>query len=57
MCVGEALARMELFLLLTTIVQNFNLKSFVATKDIDTTPLTNTFGCVPPSYQLYFTPR
>ncbi|XP_028629329.1 cytochrome P450 2C55 [Grammomys surdaster] len=57
MCVGEALARMELFLLLTTIVQNFNLKSFVDIKDIDTTPLTNTFGCVPPSYQLYFIPR
>ncbi|XP_028629354.1 cytochrome P450 2C55-like [Grammomys surdaster] len=57
MCVGEALARMELFLLLTTIVQNFNLKSFVDTKDIDTTPVANTFGRVPPSYQLYFIPR
>lgn len=57
MCVGEALARMELFLLLTTIVQNFNLKSFVDTKDIDTTPMANTFGRVPPSYQLCFIPR
>ncbi|KAL1788042.1 cytochrome P450 2C55, partial [Sigmodon hispidus] len=52
MCVGEALARMELFLLLTTIVQNFNLKSLVDTKDIDTTPVASTFGRVPPSYQL-----
>nr|XP_021482544.1 cytochrome P450 2C55 isoform X2 [Meriones unguiculatus] len=57
MCVGEALARMELFLLLTTIVQNFNLKSVLDTKDIDITPVSNTFGCVPPSYQLYFVPR
>ena len=57
MCVGEALARMELFLLLTTIVQNFNLKSLGDPKDIDTTPVTNTIGRVPPSYQLYFIPR
>ncbi|XP_006997727.3 LOW QUALITY PROTEIN: cytochrome P450 2C55 [Peromyscus maniculatus bairdii] len=57
MCVGEALARMELFLLLTTIVQNFNLKSLIDTKDIDTTPLASTFGHVPPSYQLCFIPR
>ncbi|ERE77479.1 cytochrome P450 2C28-like protein [Cricetulus griseus] len=57
MCVGEALARMELFLFLTTILQNFDLKSLVDTKDIDTTPVASTFGCVPPSYQLYFIPR
>ncbi|EDL41813.1 cytochrome P450 2C55 precursor [Mus musculus] len=57
MCVGEALARTELFLILTTILQNFNLKSLVDTKDIDTTPVANTFGRVPPSYQLYFIPR
>ncbi|NP_001268612.1 cytochrome P450 2C28 precursor [Mesocricetus auratus] len=57
MCMGEALARMELFLLLTTILQNFDLKSLADTKDIDTTPVASTFGCVPPSYQLYFIPR
>ncbi|CAO2585360.1 Cytochrome P450 2C55 [Lemmus lemmus] len=57
MCVGEALARMELFLFLTTIVQNFDLKSSVDTKDIETTPVASSFGRVPPSYQLYFIPR
>lgn len=57
MCVGEALARMELFLFLTTIVQNFDLKSSVDTKDIETTPVASTFGRVPPLYQLHFIPR
>uniref|UniRef100_A0A671FUW4 unspecific monooxygenase n=1 Tax=Rhinolophus ferrumequinum TaxID=59479 RepID=A0A671FUW4_RHIFE len=56
MCVGEGLARMELFLFLTTILQNFTLKSLVDPKDIDTTPVTSGFGHVPPSYQLCFIP-
>lgn len=56
MCVGEGLARMELFLFLTTILQNFTLKSLIDPKDIDTTPVTSGFGHVPPSYQLCFIP-
>ncbi|XP_019494672.1 PREDICTED: cytochrome P450 2C18-like isoform X2 [Hipposideros armiger] len=56
MCVGEGLARMELFLFLTTILQNFTLKSLVDPKDIDTTPVCSGFGQVPPSYQLCFIP-
>ncbi|XP_013361685.1 PREDICTED: cytochrome P450 2C55 isoform X1 [Chinchilla lanigera] len=54
MCVGEGLARMELFLFLTTILQNFNLKSLVDPKDIETIPIANTFGHVPPLYKLCF---
>ncbi|KAM4840178.1 cytochrome P450 2C18-like isoform X2 [Urocitellus parryii] len=55
-CVGEGLARMELFLILTTILQNFHLKSVVDPKDIDTTPVFNGFVSVPPAYQICFIP-
>ncbi|XP_012892142.1 PREDICTED: cytochrome P450 2C9-like isoform X3 [Dipodomys ordii] len=55
-CVGEGLARMELFLFLTTILQNFNLKPLVDPQDLDTTPVLNGLASVPPSYQLCFIP-
>nr|XP_045008635.1 cytochrome P450 2C26-like isoform X2 [Jaculus jaculus] len=55
-CAGEGLARMELFLFLTTILQNFNLKSVVDPKDLDTTPVANGFATLPPYYQLCFIP-
>ncbi|XP_078007112.1 cytochrome P450 2C42-like [Phascolarctos cinereus] len=56
MCVGESLARMELFLLFTTILQNFTLKSSNDLKDIDTSPIASGFGKLPPSYELCFLP-
>ncbi|KAG8523602.1 Cytochrome P450 2C9, partial [Galemys pyrenaicus] len=55
-CAGEGLARMELFLFLTTILQKFSLKSVVDPKDIDTTPLVNGLVSVPPPYQICFIP-
>nr|XP_048294918.1 cytochrome P450 2C18-like [Myodes glareolus] len=55
-CVGEGLARMELFLFLTTILQNFNLKSPVDLKDLDTSPVNNGFVSVPPKFQICFIP-
>ncbi|XP_008052076.1 cytochrome P450 2C3-like [Carlito syrichta] len=55
-CAGEGLARMELFLLLTTILQHFTLKSLVAPKDIDATPVNNGLGSAPPSCELCFIP-
>ncbi|XP_021562984.1 cytochrome P450 2C42-like, partial [Carlito syrichta] len=55
-CVGEGLARMELFLFLTTILQNFELKSLVDPKDLDITPVAKGFVSLPPSYQLCFIP-
>ncbi|XP_037659814.1 cytochrome P450 2C42-like [Choloepus didactylus] len=55
-CLGEGLARMELFLFLTTVLQNFTLKSLVEPKDIDTTPVESGFASVQPSYQLCFVP-
>ncbi|XP_053438752.1 cytochrome P450 2C19-like [Nycticebus coucang] len=56
MCAGEGLARMELFLFLTSILQNFNLKSLVDPKNIDTTSVFNGFISLPPFYQLCFIP-
>ncbi|XP_049711278.1 cytochrome P450 2C30-like isoform X2 [Elephas maximus indicus] len=55
-CAGEGLARMELFLILTNILQHFTLKPLVDPKDIDTTPVDNGLGTVPPSYKLCFIP-
>uniref|UniRef100_A0A8D2E3G1 unspecific monooxygenase n=1 Tax=Sciurus vulgaris TaxID=55149 RepID=A0A8D2E3G1_SCIVU len=55
-CAGEGLARMELFLFLTTILQNFHLKSVVDPKDLDTTPVSKGLVSVPPAYQICFIP-
>eukprot|EP00073_Rattus_norvegicus_P043869 XP_017445945.1 PREDICTED: cytochrome P450 2C42-like [Rattus norvegicus] len=55
-CVGEGLARTELFLFLTTILQNFNLKSPVDLKELDTNPVANGFVSVPPKFQICFIP-
>ncbi|XP_075866073.1 cytochrome P450 2C18-like [Microcebus murinus] len=55
-CVGEGLARMELFLFLTSILQNFNLKSLVDPKDLDITLVAKGITSVPPLYQLCFVP-
>uniref|UniRef100_A0A8C3HHG4 unspecific monooxygenase n=1 Tax=Chrysemys picta bellii TaxID=8478 RepID=A0A8C3HHG4_CHRPI len=56
-CVGEGLARMELFLLFTMILQNFNLKPLVDPKDIDITPVTTFVSNAPKSYQFCVLPR
>lgn len=56
-CVGEGLARMELFLLLAAILQHFNLKSLVDPKDIDLSPIAMGFGKIPPRYKLCLIPR
>ncbi|KAM4697113.1 cytochrome P450 2C19-like [Rhinophrynus dorsalis] len=56
-CLGEGLARMELFLFFTTLLQNFTLTSVVDTEDLDLTPELSGFGNIPRPYQLCFIPR
>ncbi|XP_025068853.1 cytochrome P450 2G1-like [Alligator sinensis] len=56
-CLGKSLALMELFLMLTTILQRFTLKSPKEPQEIDLTPKVNGSGIVPPSYELYALPR
>uniref|UniRef100_A0A8C5WQ89 Cytochrome P450 2G1 n=1 Tax=Laticauda laticaudata TaxID=8630 RepID=A0A8C5WQ89_LATLA len=56
-CLGEAMARMELFLYFTTMLQNFSLKSPLHPKDIDVSPKMSGFGNIPPVYQLSMLPR
>ncbi|MEJ1286029.1 hypothetical protein NN561_017032 [Cricetulus griseus] len=53
-CFGEGLARMELFLFLTNILQNFHLRSSQAPRDIDVSPKMVGFGTIPPNYTMSF---
>ncbi|XP_040179133.1 cytochrome P450 2G1-like [Rana temporaria] len=56
-CVGEALARMELFLFLTTTLQNFKLTSKTKFTDEDIEPRMTGFANVPRFYEMSFIPR
>ncbi|NXH92767.1 CP2CK protein, partial [Edolisoma coerulescens] len=56
-CPGEGLARMEIFLLIATILQNFTLKSVVNPQELNITPSLSGTGNVPPAYQLCAVPR
>eukprot|EP00073_Rattus_norvegicus_P037415 XP_008763715.1 PREDICTED: cytochrome P450 2B1 isoform X3 [Rattus norvegicus] len=56
-CLGEGIARNELFLFFTTILQNFSVSSHLAPKDIDLTPKESGIGKIPPTYQICFSAR
>ncbi|XP_025068854.1 cytochrome P450 2G1-like [Alligator sinensis] len=56
-CLGKSLALVELFLMLTTILQRFTLKSPIPAQEIDLAPRANGLGIVPPSYELYALPQ
>ncbi|RMC11164.1 hypothetical protein DUI87_12077 [Hirundo rustica rustica] len=56
-CPGEGLARMEIFLLMVIILQNFTLKSVVNPQELSITPTLSGTVNVPPAYQLCAVPR
>ncbi|XP_029427424.1 cytochrome P450 2A6-like [Rhinatrema bivittatum] len=56
-CLGEGLARMQLFIYFTTILQHFTLKRCLDLENIDLTPKECGFGNIPRSYQLAVVPR
>ncbi|XP_069500522.1 cytochrome P450 2G1-like isoform X2 [Ambystoma mexicanum] len=56
-CPGEGLVRMVMFLIFTTILQNFEVKPLLLPKEIDVLPLTSGFGNVPKPYKFCAVPR
>ncbi|XP_041509936.1 cytochrome P450 2A5-like [Microtus oregoni] len=56
-CIGEGLARMEFFLFLTNILQNFHFRSPQAPQDIDVSPRLLGFATIPPNYTMSFLSR
>ncbi|XP_051018603.1 cytochrome P450 2A1 [Acomys russatus] len=55
-CLGDGLAKMELFLFLTTILQNFRFKFPGKLEDIDESPKPLGFTRIIPSYTMSFLP-
>ncbi|XP_041090443.1 cytochrome P450 2G1-like [Polyodon spathula] len=51
-CAGEGLARMELFLFFTTLLQNLSFRSLGDPGEIDVTPKVSTFSKVPRPFEL-----
>ncbi|KAM5145953.1 cytochrome P450 2G1-like [Mantella aurantiaca] len=56
-CMGEALARMEIFILLVTILQNFVLKPELPMEDLDLRPEVSGLGNLPKPYRMAFIAR
>ncbi|XP_035390325.1 cytochrome P450 2M1-like isoform X2 [Electrophorus electricus] len=52
-CLGEALARVELFIFFTSLLQHFTFKATLPPEDLETTPLICSFGRFPLSYECF----
>ncbi|XP_067875208.1 cytochrome P450 2F2-like [Heterodontus francisci] len=57
MCIGETVAQMQLFIFLTTLLQNFTFRSRLDPQAIDISPLSSGFSTLHRPYQLYCVPR
>ncbi|XP_029427605.1 cytochrome P450 2F5-like [Rhinatrema bivittatum] len=56
-CLGESLARMELFLYFTTLLQNFTFQPTINREELDLTPVGSGLGNVPSHYNCCLVPR
>uniref|UniRef100_A0A3B3BZ70 Cytochrome P450 n=1 Tax=Oryzias melastigma TaxID=30732 RepID=A0A3B3BZ70_ORYME len=56
-CVGESLARMEIFLFIVSLLQNFTFSSPNGPDSINLVPEYSSFANVPRRYELIATPR
>uniref|UniRef100_A0A8C2E8M3 Cytochrome P450, family 2, subfamily Y, polypeptide 3 n=1 Tax=Cyprinus carpio TaxID=7962 RepID=A0A8C2E8M3_CYPCA len=56
-CVGESLARMELFLFIVSLLQKFSFSSPKGPDGVDTSPEFSSFGNMPRFYDLIASPR
>ncbi|KAJ6663766.1 hypothetical protein lerEdw1_009845 [Lerista edwardsae] len=56
-CLGEALARMEIFLFLVSLLQRFTFKPTCPPEELDISPLLSGLGKVPRPYKFQVVPR
>ncbi|KAM8954253.1 cytochrome P450 2G1-like [Pelodytes ibericus] len=56
-CLGENMARLEIFIFFTTLLQQFQISSTEEPADIDISPRMVGFSNVPTAYQISFKPR
>ncbi|XP_073497631.1 cytochrome P450 2C23-like isoform X2 [Phyllobates terribilis] len=56
-CIAESLARLQLFIFITVILQNFTLKSIVDPNDLDISPTESGLENLPPTHKIKFIAR